>query len=351
MTATEPSLLVASRLGHWVSQWDQLVGLAPLPSPFLRSWWLTGTAGPRLRFLLVVEGADLIGGLALEEGRRLGLPCLRLMSTGPLCPDHLDLLARPGREDVVVRAVGAWLGRPGARLLDFEGIRAGARLIAALPSAVRCEPFAVAPWAPLPADARHYLAARPAGLRRTLRRASARVSAQGAAHRLKRGPSAAASLGVLRQLHGAQWGGRSRFLPSFDRFAAACRRGTELDEVAVHELAVGEEVVAIMVAFEVAGRVSLYQSARLTDFRWRDATTVLLAAIIADACERGFAEVDFLRGDEAYKSNFAPEQRELLRIRGANGRIGQAALLADTAAGTVRRMAARSVRAARRAWP
>ena len=58
-----------------------------------------------------------------------------------------------------------------------------------------------------------------------------------------------------------------------------------------------------------AGR--LYHSARLTERPWRDATTVLLAAIIDDACARGFNEVDFLRGDEPYKGRFAPNHREM----------------------------------------
>jgi CelD/BcsL family acetyltransferase involved in cellulose biosynthesis len=341
----EPRLLVVPRLDCWAPQWDQLVDQAPLPSPFLRSWWLAGAGGTRPRFLLLVaQDERLLGGLALEEGRRLGLPCLRMLSAGPLCPDHLDLLASPGHEDGVIKAVGAWLRRPRASVLDLEGVRAGAALIAALPGGIRREPLTVAPWAPLPADAAAYLAGRPAGFRKTLRKASARMSAEGSAHRISRGPAAVRALGTLRQLHRAQWQDRSRFLPSFDRFAAACRLGADFDEVAVHELAVSETVVAIMVTLEVAGRVSLYQSARLTDFRWRDATSVLLAAIISDACDRGFAEVDFLRGDEAYKSNFAPQRRDLFRLRGASGGPGRAALAAQLAARKVKRAIARSAR-------
>jgi CelD/BcsL family acetyltransferase involved in cellulose biosynthesis len=85
----------------------------------------------------------------------------------------------------------------------------------------------------------------------------------------------------------------------------------------------------------------------MTDFRWRDATTVLLTAIITDAYDRGFAEVDFLRGDEAYKNNFAPQRRDLLRLRGAAGGTGRVALAADTAARKARLAAARSARSAR----
>jgi CelD/BcsL family acetyltransferase involved in cellulose biosynthesis len=340
-SASRPRLLVLADLGRWAARWDRLAGASALPSPFLRSWWLTGAGGPRRRFLLVVHHDRLLGGLALEEERRLGLPCLRMMGTGPLCPDHLDLLAGPGDEDAVVEAVRGWLRRPGARLVDLAGVRAGSRLATALPGRVRREHLAVAPWAPLPGDAHAYLAARPAGLRKTLRRASSRLAAEGATRRTSRGEAAIGALAVLRQLHSAQWRDRSNFLPGFDLFMAACRLGIKCDEVVVHELSAGGTVIAIMVGFEVAGRVSLYQSARMTGFRWRDATTVLLAAIIADACDRGFAEVDFLRGDEGYKAGFAPERRELIRLRAANGWAGRCALAAETAARRAKLSAAR----------
>jgi CelD/BcsL family acetyltransferase involved in cellulose biosynthesis len=327
----EPRLLVLSDLGRWAPQWDGLVDQSPLPSPFQRSWWLIGAGGTRICFLLVVDDDRLLGGVALEQGRRLGLPCFRMLSAGPLCPDHLDLLARPGDEDVVVRVVGDWLRRPGARLFDLEGIRADSRLISALPDQVRREFLAVAPWVAVPADFEDYRAARSANFRRNLRRASARLAAEGATRRIERGGSAIRSLEAFRQLHSAQWGDRSHFLPSFERFAAACRLAAEVDEVAFHELTVGETVITIFVTFEVARRVSLYQSARQTDDRWRDGATVLLAAVITDACNRGLAEVDFLRGDEEYKSGYAPLERELFRLRAANGRAGRVALVVDTA--------------------
>ena len=327
-----PSLLILPELGRWAAQWDHLIDLSRLPSPFLRSWWLTGAAGPRRHFLLVVRDDMLLGGLALEKRNRPGLSCLTMMGAGPLCPDHLDLLTDRGEEDAVIMSISTWVRRSRTRLLDLEGIDADSLLVNALPASVHREPLAVAPWAALPADPDAYLAARPALFRRNLRRASSRLAAEGANHRVKRGSSAIRSLDTLRQLHDAQWGNHSRFLPSFDRFAAACRLATEVDEVAVHELAIGESVIAIVVVFEVAGRISLYQSARLIDFRWRDATMVLLNAIIRDACTRGFTEVDFLRGDEAYKNNFAPGQRQLLRLRVTSGKFAPVVLIAETAA-------------------
>ena len=347
--APAPSLLVAPHLDGWVSQWDQLVDSSPLPSPFLRSWWLTGTGGHRRRFLLVVDDDHLIGGLALEEGMRLGLACLRIMGDGSLCPDHMDLLVAPGHEDTVINLLRNWLCRPGGRLLDLKGVQAGSRLMEALPGPVCREPFAVAPFTLLPDSSEAYLAALPSQFRRNLRRSSTRLGAEGATHRDNRGPTVPRSLDTLRELHRDQWGDRSGFLPDFDRFAAGCLLGAAEDEVVIHELATNDTVIATVVAFEVAGRVSLYQSARLTESRWRDATTVLLAAVIADACDRGFSEVDFLRGEESYKNRFAPKQRQMLRLLAGKGAPGRVACVSKTATSRAKRLAVRSARAGRAA--
>jgi CelD/BcsL family acetyltransferase involved in cellulose biosynthesis len=108
-------------------------------------------------------------------------------------------------------------------------------------------------------------------------------------------------------------------------------------------------VVATVTALEVAGRVSLYQSARLTDRRWRDATTVLLAAVIDDACARGCTEVDFLRGDEPYKERFAPNHRDMLRLVAGTGIAGRLGGVSHAATFHARRAAVRCVRFGRSA--
>jgi hypothetical protein len=117
--------------------------------------------------------------------------------------------------------------------------------------------------------------------------------------------------------------------------------------VVVHELASDDLVVATVTAFEVAGRVSLYQSARLTDHRWRDATTVLLAAIIDDACARGFKEVDFLRGDEPYKGRFTRNHREMLQLVAGQGIVGRLGGVTKAATFHARQTAVRCVRRGR----
>jgi CelD/BcsL family acetyltransferase involved in cellulose biosynthesis len=319
-------ILVRPHLEQWADQWDTLVEQLPLPSPFLRSWWLEATAGPRPRFVLVVAGDMLLGGLALDEDRRFGLPLLRLMGTGPLCPDHLDLVARRAHEATVVRAIASWLGRPGWRVLDLEGVVADSRLRPALPGRVHEQFLDVAPWTPLPDDPADLAANRSANFRANLKKATRRLEADGVTHRTARPGDVEAALESLRRLHGRQWGERSQFLASFERFAAASRAGAGRGEALFHELVAGDTVIATVSCFEVAGRSSLYQSGRLVDRRWRNSTTVLLARAVEDACQRGLAEVDFLRGAEPYKRNFATDERHLLRLRAAKGVGGRLAL-------------------------
>jgi CelD/BcsL family acetyltransferase involved in cellulose biosynthesis len=328
-----PTVVVTSRLGGWAAQWDRLVDRSPLPSPFLRSWWLAVASGPASRFLLVTRDDQLLGGLAVQADRRLGLRCLHMLGSGILCPDHLDLLAASGHEETVASLLRSTLSRLRVALVDLQGVRAEPMLMAALPWRLRQQVQDVAPWARLPRDLADY----PALLRRNVRRASGKLTSQGAEHRAHRGAAVTGALATLRVLHQAQWGADSRFLPGFGRFAAACDLGAAAGEVVVHELHVADTVIASLVAFEVASRVSLYQSARLTDPRWRDATTVLLHTIIANARERGLSEVDFLRGNEGYKAGFAPERRELVRLQGAVSWPAKAATAAEMAARGVQR--------------
>jgi hypothetical protein len=293
----------------------------------------------------VVDGAHLLGGLALEK--RHPMLSARMMADGSLCPDHLDLLASPGHEAAVLSLLRDWLCRPGEYLFDLKGIRAGSRLIEALPGRVRHQPMVVAPFTPLPDSPEQYRATLPSQFRRNLRASAKRLAAEGVTHQTIRGRAVVQGLETLRELHQAQWGSRSGFLPVFDRFAAGFAGGCDADEVVVHELRNDNLVVATVTAFEVAGRVSLYQSARLTDRRWRDVTTVLLAAIIDDACARGFKEADFLRGDEPYKGRFAPNHREMLRLVAGKGVVGLLGGASQAAKFQARQSAVRSVRFAR----
>jgi CelD/BcsL family acetyltransferase involved in cellulose biosynthesis len=325
------------------------VDRSALASPFLRSWWLEGAGGRGRRFVLVTEGPELIGGLAVEERRVAGVDVVRMMGAGALCPDHLDLLVAPDRRPEVLASVGAWLRRAGSRVLAFDGLRAGSDLATVVPGA-RSAVVARAPYAEMPADPERYLAERSANFRANMRKARRRLTEAGVAHRVVPAGDTERALATLRALHVARWGRRSRFLGSFDRFASAARAGAARGELTLHELVAQTTPIASVSCFEVAGRASLYQSGRSVDPRWRSAGSVLLLEAIQDAARRGVREVDLLRGDESYKASFASDDRELVAVQGAAGGRGRLLAAGAERYGNGRRRAAvfaRSVNVAR----
>ena len=86
----------------------------------------------------------------------------------------------------------------------------------------------------------------------------------------------------------------------------------------------GSIVVATEMDLVASHRVAFYQAGRLTDREWRGSGSVLKAHIIGWAIAEGHEEFDFLRGDEAYKSDWASQRRELVRVRFGIGPVGRA---------------------------
>jgi CelD/BcsL family acetyltransferase involved in cellulose biosynthesis len=308
-------LVLTDELAEWQADWDALVLLAPVPSPFLRSWWLAAVEDQHPTYVLVVEDGVLIGGLALETNRRLlGVQIYRFAGSGVLCPDHLDLLSRADRTAVVGAMVVGWLNRPGRRLIDLKGVVEYSVLPETLSPSVRTL-LDGAPWELLDADVPDgYLATRSSNFRRGARRSARRLADAGVRHRRVTGDALPAALGAFRDLQHVT-PGRQALLKEFPRLCAAVTAGVRSGEARVDVLETEDRTVAVTISFMVAGRLSLYQTARALDPRFGSAATVLHLAVIADAAEQGCMEVDLLRGLEPYTSR----QRKVIRVRAARG--------------------------------
>ncbi len=337
---------VRPALGTNGSAWDALVDVAPLPSPFLRSWWLDGVAGPNPRVVIVRDDGDLIGGMALEEDRPLGIARLRPIGL-LLGADQLDIVAAPGREGDVEEALRAWLGQCRARVIDLVGCSEKTRLVAVLPRP-RVEAVDVAPWIPLPASFSDFLALRSGDLRSQIDRPGRRLRREGVSYRVVEPAEVQRALTDLRRLHAHVFGTSSQFLPVFDRFARAAPAGIARQELVLHEFVADGRTVAVNVCFEVAKRVSFYQGGRDTDRRWRGSGTALIAHSVEHAIEAGCRELDLLRGAEGYKRQWATEQREILRLRAGRGIGGRLGLLGLALGARSRRAVAAASRSARR---
>lgn len=313
------TVTVVAELGSLADEWDSLVDVMPVPSPFLRSWWLEAVAGEQPVFVLAHRDEHFLGGLALEREDSFGLPLYRVMGHGALGPDHIDLVADPARRTEAVEAIGGWMRRPGSRFFDLDGILEHSQVARALPGPVAAEPFAVAPWEPLPSDFDSYLKQRPAQLSRLLAKKARHMEAFGGSCRRVPDAEVDRAIETLRRLHEKQWGERSGFMPVFGLFARAAPQGVRRGELLFYEAAVQGTVIAIQVWFNVAGRVSFYQSGRNLDASRLGGGALLTAAVIGDACRRKCREVDFLRGDEQYKALWTTHRRQLMRLQCRQG--------------------------------
>ena len=322
-----------ARLGDHADAWDDLVEAAPLPSPFLRSWWLEAMAEASTRatpvFALVLEGDRLLGGLALQERRRAGLAVLEFLGAGPLSPDHLDLVALPGAEAAVAAELGRWLRGRGPALLDLDGAADTHRLGPVLGPRAWVTVTEEAPFVRLPADYASYLAGIAPIMRNSIRRSGNKLGRRGDLQsRFVPAEDLAPALSRLLTLHRGQWGEDAGLEREFSAFSAAAHAGHARGELQVLELRVGEEVAAVDVVLTVCGRMSMYTGGRDLDDRFSGAGTVSMARAISQAIEQEASEVDFLRGTEPYKEQWAAGHRRLLRLRAGTALGGQAVLRA-----------------------
>src|SRR5262245_25492482 len=277
------STIVRPDLGPWTEAWDELVAAAPLPTPFSRSWWVEQVPRHRPRHVLVFESDELVGGIAFEEQVIAGISFVTMLGAGDLCPDHLDLLARPGYEAVVTDAVRSWLSSTNARVMTLGGLVEGASVLQAFPH-ISPTVEATAPFVRL-GETDDYLATRSKNFRSNIRKAVHRADREGLRYRRIDPTETSSGLDRLRELHIARWG-RSRFVAAFDRFSAAAVRGAALGEVSLHELVADGNAVASVVCFELGGRIFFYQGGRRPEPRWRSAGTLLLFKIMEDASGR-----------------------------------------------------------------
>jgi CelD/BcsL family acetyltransferase involved in cellulose biosynthesis len=318
---------VRPALGEFAPEWDALVDRSARPSPFMRSWWLEAvTADARPSFLLLVEGGQLVGGLAVVTDRSRVVVRHRLPGEGALAPHDLDLVAAPGYGGEVAAAVWRWLTRPGGRIVDFRGVAPDALLGEALPAGGRAGRVDGAPWIDVPPTFEEYLACRAKKLRQEIRRVERRFSELGVRYREVATADTDRAVETLERLHRARWRKASVFVRRFEAFAAAARIGARRGEVAFHELLAGDAVIATLVTLELAGTCFFYQTGRDPAPRWSNCGTMLKAKAIERSCRLGHHRIDLCMGDVDYKRRWADGFQPVTRIRWARGPVARTVL-------------------------
>jgi CelD/BcsL family acetyltransferase involved in cellulose biosynthesis len=332
-------------LGALAADWDQLLGAAVRPSPFLSwdwidCWWRSFGAGAQLRVLVLRDAEGGLLGLApLRIVRRWqgGAPLRSLEFLGyrgaAVCADHLDFLARPQLRDAVVPAlVEAMLALPGWDVLVLDSVDEQSSLPRAL------QPHAAAlrlaevdgetcHYLPLPASVAELwraLGERHPQFAQNLLRYRRRLERR---YRTRFVPDSAAdaldpALAALAGLHGMSRArqGESNSFARADYYGFHRRLAPRLADqgrLYLARLECDGRIVAVLYGFVFAGVLYYYQSGFDTRLRADGVGKLLLARVLEDAVERlGVGEFDFLRGDEAYKRQWTEHARTTKLLRG-----------------------------------
>jgi CelD/BcsL family acetyltransferase involved in cellulose biosynthesis len=320
---------VRDSLGELAPAWDAFVDGSARPSPFLCSWWLEAVVTGTPTFVLVFDGDELLGGVALVEDRRRGVRRYRLATAGS---EHgLDVVARSGRTDEVGDAVGAWLNRPGNRIVDLSGVRPGNSLASCAPSTARVEALETAPWFDVPPTFDDYLASRRKKFRQEIRRTARRFEEMGARYRVVDTIDTDRAISTLERLHEQRWDRHSLFRVFFRQFEAAARAGAARGEVRFHEVDVHGEVIASLATIERWGTCYFFQVGRNPDRRWSNVGTVLYSNVVERACSEGFRKIDLCYGESASKLLWADHREPTARVHWGHGAAGRVADWALTA--------------------
>lgn len=93
--------------------WERLNNATPMQSPtWMLAWWQAfRTSGDRLKIVVVRDQSDAVVGLVPWYAHaRAGLgTTLRFLGGDRACSDYQTILCQPGSEEPVVRAIAAWL--------------------------------------------------------------------------------------------------------------------------------------------------------------------------------------------------------------------------------------------------
>ncbi|MFL5372010.1 MAG: GNAT family N-acetyltransferase [Myxococcales bacterium] len=359
---------------EWSALCDEArAGNVFLGPEWLVPWWNQFGDGREICSIAVRDGARLVGLLPLfrERVRTGGVPVSRVafLGDGATGCDYLDVISVPGREAEVREKVlaalgelewdlcdldGLWRESPTALLLAqrFQSIRPTSARAAGM--AGRDVPVArdarlrfVCPHIPLTGTWQDFLAG--LGRRENLRRREKWLFRQpGVSIEVATTEEQAErAVETFLELHRARWsveGGSDGLSDQHheDFHREAVKRLARRGWLRLYTLYAARRPVASVYGIVRNGTFLYYQSGYDPAWAQKSVGLVLLARTVEDAFAEKLTDFDFLRGNEAYKAQWARAERWTIQVRLFRGTRARAARLA----GTTARMARETVKAA-----
>jgi len=296
--------------------WDCLFTLPP----WLEAWWWSFGSGAA-RILAVRDGPACVG-LAPLLARKAALG---IMGDPEIC-DYLDLMAAPGRETEILKALADHLRDEGCPELQVGPLPEDAPTVAALQRLARSggltlavAPAGVASRADLPASWEAYLQGLAGKERHELRRKERRLRSAGAVRwrRVERIDPEGADLDVFLHLFRASRPDKRRFLqPAMEAYFRRLAAGmAEAGRLRLFFLDLADRPAAAALCFDHQGTRYLYNNG--FDPQLGHLSVGLLCKVysIADAIGDGLPRYDFLKGPEPYKRRLGGRPRNLVECR------------------------------------
>ena len=320
------------------SEWNELLDESIVHVPFLRfeylqAWW-DGRGGgewpPEAQLAIVTARQDgrLVGVAPLFHAPDYqGQPSLLLLGAVEIS-DYLDLIARPENLDEFISGMLAFLpkaGLPAWESLELHNLLDSSPSLAGLERAAgklgwnyQAQQLQHSPYIPLPGDWETYLAGIDKKQRHEIRRKMRRAEEM----------PVPAQWYIVRQTEGldgeiddfmnlmAQDPEKAAFLTPAMRQQMRSITRCAFAQGCLHLafLTVNGEKAAGYLSFDYLNRLWVYNSGLDRRFMEYSPGWVLLGHLLQWANENGYAEFDFMRGDEDYKYRFGAVDRFVMRV-------------------------------------
>lgn len=324
--AVAPLLVTSEAFETLEPEWAALHAAIPEATVFFHpAWYATWLrhfgANVQPVFLSLRDGEELVGVAALEidtaGARQLG---------DHNVTDYSGPLVRPGFEQAAASAIVEWLLEDLTSSVTFWGIAADSPMRAALGAAAdqfgwACEETheAVCPRVELPADFETYLGGLSKHGRHELRRKMRNLDAAGEIgfETYTSEAEVVSRLDRFLELMRISREDKETFLtPEMEGyFRDVAGTFSRLGMLRLAELTVDDHDAAMILCFENASTLSLYNSGYDPEFAPLAVGLVSKAMALQDAIGRGKRVFDFLRGEEDYKKRLGGVPREVLTVK------------------------------------
>jgi CelD/BcsL family acetyltransferase involved in cellulose biosynthesis len=311
--------------------WQQLGQQCPWATPFQQPEWLLSwtrhhqVAQPWT--LVVYERERLIGLAPLFRYRRPGPTGRRVLAfLGAGASDYCDVLALPGREHAVVRAMLSALARRRSRwdVCELDELRPSSSPLTrfALPPgwSVQITTQSTCPFLSLPSRVDELAGRVPARHWRRFEQYRRRATRDGTLVLERAGAdSCAPLLDSLFALHDARWQLRGKPGCFADPRVRACHRDAARsfacrDALALYALRLDARVLACLYGFEHDRTLYFYLGGFDPAAAPLSPGVLVLGMVLEESIRRGLTRFDFLRGGEAYKYWWGAEDRHTVRL-------------------------------------